>query len=428
MTTINCISQRKTGHITISRHNSQCIIDENNTELIPSRRYSHIWTAYDTAGNYFVVTGFNGKKGIYELGKKEVVPCIYDDINFFRTAGFVSNGKKWAVISGNFEVKSDYIFEQTGFFTKQGTALVKQNAQWVLIDTTGNILKRLAFDEAYQFNENDVFKKAGNNKKYGYVDRNYGTVIPFDYEDVGDATGNKNDVFLVKSNGKWGYINSENKIIVPFKYHYATPIYKGFGLLKDEKFKTIGLVNPSGQVLFDDNRFEDIEYSEESKILYTIKDPVSKKHLTGYLDSSTLKVIIKAQFDKCESFYKEIAVVMKNGLSALIDTTNKLLIPYKYEFLNRWGNNYLATLRGKTGLIDKKGRIIVPLEYENISYGGSFATITRNGLKGILHISGKVLVAPGYDTVQPVSEKVFYGMKGGDKFLINLNGTVKKIE
>jgi WG containing repeat len=405
-----------------------CIIDDNNNELIPSRRYSDIWTAYDSSGKFFVVTNFKRKKGIYELGKAEVVPCIYDDINFFLNHGFVSNGEKWAIMSSNFVIKSDYAFDEYGNFDKDGLALVKQDAQWVLIDTSGKIIKKLNYDKAYRFNESDIYKKAGVNGKFGYVDRKYKIKIPFEYEDVGDAISHKNDVFPAKLNGKWGYINSENKVIVPFKYLYATPIYKGFGLLKGENFKTIGLVNSFGQILFDDSRFEDIEYSEESKVIYKIKDPVSKKYLKGYLDSSTLKVIIKAQFDNCESFFKGMALVKKNGLSALIDTANKPILPYNYEFISRWGDNYLVTLKGKTGMIDRKGKIIVPLEYENCSYGGSFATITKNGLKGILHISGKVLVTPTFDNVQTISEKVFYGTKGSDKFLINLNGVKKKIE
>ncbi len=425
--TVSCFSQRKTNHITISRHNSECIIDENNIELIPSRHYSDIWTTYDT-GKYFVVTGFNGKEGIYELSKKEIVPCIYDDIKMFGNHGFVTKGKNWAVFSRNFKEVSGFIFEDASHFNEEGIALVKQNTQWVLIDTNAAIVNRLPYDEVFQFNEDDVFKKAGNNKKYGFIDRNYKIIIPFEYEDVGVAVNNINDVFPVKKGGKWGYVNKQNHVIVPFKYAYVTPIYKGFGWIRDNNFKTIGLVDSKGKVLFDDSRYVDVEYAEEGKFIYTIKNSITGKYMRGYLDSTSFQVLVEPQFESCEHFNNGLAVVKKNGLSALIGTSGNIVLPYKYEYISRWGNNYFATLKGKTGMTDKSGKIIVPLEFENCSYGGSYATITKAGLKGILDISGKVLVAPKYDDVKAISEKVFYGIKGNKKFLIYQNGSEKEIE
>ncbi len=427
--TVSCFSQRKTNHITISRHNSECIINENNIELIPSRLYSNIWTAYDTSGKYFVVTDFKRKKGIYELGKKEIVPCIYDDIRMHGNHGFVTKGKNWAVFSNNFKEVSDFIFEDAFYFNKEGVSLVKQNAQWVLIDTNAKTIKHLPFDEVFQFNENDIYKKAGNNKKYGFIDRNHKIVIPFEYEDVGDAVyNNTNDVFPVKKGGKWGYVTKLNHVIVPFKYAYVTPIYKGFGWIRDNNFNTIGLVDANAKILFDDSRYVDIEYAEEGKLICTIKKTITGKYIKGYLDSATFQVLIEPQFETCEYFSKGCVIVKKNGLSAIIDTSGSIVLPYKYEYISRWGNNYFATLKGKTGMIDKSGKIIVPLKYENCSYGGSFATITKAGLKGILHISGKVLISPKYDEIKAISEKVFYGIKGNKKFLIYLNGSEKEIE
>jgi len=233
LTTTFCFSQKKTFPITISRHNSQCIIDENNNELIPSRKYTDIWTAYDSARKYFVVTDFNGKQGIYELGNKEMLPCIYEDIKMFGNHGFVNKGNKWAVLSSDFKEVSDFIFEEVSHFNIKGVSLVKHNGKWELVDTNGIILSQLPYDKVIQFNSDDIFKKAGNNGKFGYIDRNYKTVIPFEYEDVGDAVSSLNDVFPVKKEGKWGYVDKLNNVVVPFKFAFVTPIYNGFGLLKD---------------------------------------------------------------------------------------------------------------------------------------------------------------------------------------------------
>lgn len=427
ITTI-CLSQREKKHITISRLNSQCIIDENNLELIPSRQYSYIWTAYDTAGEYFVVTDFNSKRGIYRLGEKEIVPCVYDDIKMFRNHGFVKKGKNWAVLSGDFQKLSEFIFEDVSHFNTQGISLVKQNSHWILIDTNGNKVKTLPYDEVFQFNEDDAYKKAGSNKKYGFIDRNYNIVIPLEYDDVGIAVNNVNDVFPVKKAGKWGYVNSQNEVIVPFKYASISPIYKGFGWIRDSNFRTVGLVNAKGTILFEDGRYRQVEYANEGKLIYTAKSNVTGKFLQGYLDSASFQVLIEPQFEQCENFYNGKAIVRKNGLSAIIDNTGNILIPYNYEFIGRWGDNYVVTLKGKAGMIDKRGKVIAPLEYENCAYGGSYAIITKDGLKGILHISGKILLVPRYDHIQDISENVFYAIKGNNKYLVNLKGEETKIE
>lgn len=346
----------------------------------------------------------------------------------FRNHGFVNKGNKWAVLSSDFKEVSDYVFENVSHFNKQGVSLVKQKSQWQLIDTNGIILSQLPFDKVIQFNTEDIYKKAGNNGKYGYIDRNYKTVIPFEYEDVGDAISSPNDVFPVKKEGKWGYVDKLNNLVVPFKYAFVTSIYKGFGLLKDNNFNTIGVVNSNGKIIFDDKRYSDIEYAQEGKLIYSIKNASTGKNMKGYLDSASFQVKIEAQFDNCEHFNKGFAIVKMNGLSALINKFGKIVIPYQYNYLSRWKNNYFATQNGKTGLIDISGNIIVPLEYENCSYGGSYATITKNNLKGILHISGKVLIMPNYEHIEPITEKVFYVIKSGNRFLIDLDGTEKRIE
>lgn len=415
-------------HIQIYRHNSVCLIDEHNVELIPSGKYTSIWTAYDYAGKYFVVTDFNRKEGIFELGNKEIVPCIYDDIVFFRNHGFVKKENKWAVVSSDFKEVSDFIFDNYSYFNKDGQAIVKIKDRWTVIDSTGKTLSQLPYDEIFSSNEDDAYKKAGNNKKYGLIDKNYKIIIPFEYEDVGNSANNSNYIFPVKKGGKWGYINVNNKVIVPFKYDFVTPLYNGFGWIRDSNSNTIGLINAKGEILFDDGKYSDIEYSQESKLIYTIKNPANGKSIKGYLDSTTFKVIIGAEFESCDTFRNGVAVVSKDGLSAVIDSNGKVVLPYKYELIYRWGENLIVTLNRKTGMIDMKGNILIPLEYDNFSFGGYLATVTKNGLQGIFHYNGKQLILPKYNIIQAISDEVFHGIKGDSKFIINKNGIEKKIE
>lgn len=65
---------------------------------------------------------------------------------------------------------------------------------------------------------------AKKNGKWGYVDKNNNTVIPFEYEQVedrfisDDCRGFDGTYIPVKKNGKMGIINKQNQVVVPFEY------------------------------------------------------------------------------------------------------------------------------------------------------------------------------------------------------------------
>jgi len=416
------------NYITITRYNSRCIIDSDNNELIPSRRYLDIWTTYDSYGKYFVVTDFNKKKGIYEIGNKEIVPCIYDDIEMFGDHGFVTKGERSAVISNDFKVVSDFIFEDVFVFNKDGLAIVKKDARWVLIDTNATIIKQLPYDEVVNFNEDEVYRKAGINNTYGFIDKNYKIIIPFEYEDVGTQINGTNDLFPVKKGGKWGYVNKLNKVIVPLNYFYVTPMEDGYGRIKDSNYNTVGLVDANGIVLIDDDRIVDIGDEEEGKFIYSIKEPTSGERIKGYLDCRTFKVLIEPQFERCESFHNGLAIVESYGYFGVIDTIGNVVIPFKYNSINMWGDKYLVILNRKVGMIDNNGEIIVPFLYDSYACSGPTTDIIKDGLVGIMDSSGKILVAPKYNFIQAISDEVFYASKGDKKYLVNIDGTEKNIE
>jgi len=423
------ISQSREPHIRITRNHSACIINEYNVELIPSGRYRDLWTAYDSSGLYFTVTNFEQKKGVYELGKREVVPCTYTDIRLFGNHGFVTRGEKWAVLSRDFREVSGFVYDDVSHFDERGQSLVRQNNQWLLIDTNAKTVKQLPFNVVTSFSTDEVYKKAGHNKQYGYLDRNYNIIIPFEYEDAGIVNAGVN-LFPVKKGGKWGYVNKRNEVVVPLVYDYVSQVYKGFGWIKDLNYQTIGLVAADGRLLFDDHRYAEIEYGQEGTLICTTKRPMQIAGIfpKGYLDSATLQVLIAPQFEACQPFWNGLAAVKKNGLWGIIDKTGNLVVPYQYEYMDYWAGNYLVSMKNKTGMIDRKGNLLIPVEYEHCSYGGSFATVYKSGRQGLLHYSGKVAVPAIYDEVRPVSDSVFYVVHGNKKFLLYADGKERVVE
>lgn len=213
--------------------------------------------------------------------------------------------------------------------------------------------------------------------KWGAMDINQKTVIPFEYEGLGSAR--YNDYVRAKKNGKWGLIDKSNKRKVPFEYEDIDVLIRptdnimGF-FYKAQRNGKWGLVNEENKVLipFD---YEDIDE-------------------TGSL-SDDIRV----------SFFK----VKKNGKWGLIARKdNKVFIPFDYEELKIAGSKFVAKRNGKLGVIDIFGKVKIPFEYEEIDpivelLGvGKTVIIKKNGKWGKIDENNQVVTPFIYDDIKDV--------------------------
>ena len=103
--------------------------------------------------------------------------------------------------------------------------------RWGYMDLGGNVTIKPQFEEVCSFKNGLAgVKKWG---KWGFIDKNNKTVIPFEYDilkpvhkfkkfyDYNRATFNDYDGELcapVCYKGKWGFINTLNRTVIPFRY------------------------------------------------------------------------------------------------------------------------------------------------------------------------------------------------------------------
>lgn len=79
---------------------------------------------------------------------------------------------------------------------------------------------------------------------WGFVDKNFNTVIPFKYDDADDF---REGLAAVNIDGKWGYIDKHNNIIIPFRYDDASDFKEGLAsVLLNGK---VGFINKKGAVI-----------------------------------------------------------------------------------------------------------------------------------------------------------------------------------
>ncbi len=85
---------------------------------------------------------------------------------------------------------------------------------------------------------------------------------------------------------------------------------------------------------------------------------------------------------------------------------------------------YEDETRGLTGLIDSMGKLIIPMEYDEIRQVGPLQGFycTRNGVTLYADKSGNVYPASGFSYSYPISENYFIGIKNRRKGIINRAG------
>lgn len=170
----------------------------------------------------------NGKWGCLNLDGREVLPCIYDEMDDFRygNPAFVKKDGKYAFVNALGDFITPFCYT-TAASCLSNRAPVSKNGKYGYIDWMGNEIVPLVYDYAFPFygGLGGVVK----NEKLGFIDRYGKVVIPFDYDcrdidrrfiSAGIQYFSYGVIALVIKNGKTGGINNKNEIILPFEYNW----------------------------------------------------------------------------------------------------------------------------------------------------------------------------------------------------------------
>lgn len=145
--------------------------------------------------------GFRNKNG------KVVVPCIYDDADYFSEGvAAVKRGGKWGFINRTGNETVPCIYETVRFFHK-GMAAVKRDGKWGYINQSGRELIPCIYDRVGFLHEGMIdVSRAG---QHGFTDETGWEIIPCAYGEVMPFVDGK---AKVKYNGEWEIFNINDTI------------------------------------------------------------------------------------------------------------------------------------------------------------------------------------------------------------------------
>lgn len=133
---------------------------------------------------------------------------------------------------------------------------------------------------------------------------------------------------------------------------------------------------------------------------------------------------ISKEYDRIGKFGRGgVALVWKNKLIGMINTSGKELVKPEYEKIGSFGSDNLAitTMNGKVGIINLEGKVIVQNIYESISqFNGSLAITKKDGLYGIINKKGKVLVKNEYQKLKVGKYGDVRAVKDGQEILLDI--------
>lgn len=175
--------------------------------------------------NGLVLFSLEGKYD-YMTGALQVPDELrFDDAtNFKNQVAAVKKDGKWALINSNFEMITDYVFDDVvrdAFNTciNNGVIFVKKDDKYYMADAAGNKITDTGFDDAYPFVGSEPAAVCENGK-WGFVDHTGVYVIEPQYE---EAKSFNIGLGAVCENGLWGYINLNGDIRIEHQFYDCQP-------------------------------------------------------------------------------------------------------------------------------------------------------------------------------------------------------------
>ena len=307
---------------------------------------------YDTSlPDLIPIVDKKGKFGYIDKNGNEVVPCKYDDAEYF----------------------------------SEGLAKVKMNGRWGFIDKNGKEVIPCKYDDAWDFSEE--LAKVKMNDKWGFVNKNGNEVIPCKYDDAGGFSEGLAYVQMngkwgfLKKNRKWGFIDKNGNEVIPCKYDDAWDFSEGFALVQMNG--KCGFVDKNGNEVIP-CKYDVACYFSEGLALVQMNDNF------GFIDKNGNEVIPCKYDDACD-FSEGLAKVEMNDKWGFVNKNGKEVVPCEYD--DAWDFSEglaLVQMNDNFGFIDKNGNEVIPCKYDNADdFSKGLASVGKNGCSFYIDKTGK---------------------------------------
>ncbi len=396
--------------------------------------------------------------GFKDANNNMIVDYIYEDYaKFDELISVVRQSKVGYINNQGVEViPCKYGYGSVIFETRKLLYLNKDGL-YGLVDFNGNTILPFQYEESYPQGIEDLFA-VKKNGKYGFISLTQKKeVIPTIYDDVKTAekifdngivsvdNPCQSMIISARKNGKWGAIDLNGKTIIPFMYDDEPDNYRvnlfinGVSIVKqNNKF---GLIDESGKIvipikyksiLIDLNNLDDKLYyvkdfsdretlfSHEGKQLCGYYGEITEtgdykaifkeNDKYGLINLERNKEIIPAKYDELDNISENYARVKQNNLYGYVNaTTGEETFKCEFQDGGAFINGFCKIkMNDKWGYIKAYGYSGVyisceydecrPFRYDNL------AVVEKDGRLGCINTKGKLVIPCIYKSLDNYSQ------------------------
>lgn len=264
-----------------------------------------------------VVQDENYKYGYINEQEQEVIPCQFDSAQDFLPNGFAIVSKEYLYGTIDRAGKSVLPCQYEQIYFEEGSPylLFTQNGSQGIMDFQGKIVLPADYSSVSLFYEKTHYLlRKGELSGAFWLATNQ--LIPAEYDYL---VGMVEGIFLVQKAGKFGVIDTQNHVILPMEYDNIDGRFRYF-VTKDADKGSVH--NKQGTRIFE---------------------------------------IACQDIQECNIGEKSVfAVYQGEGKAGVVDEAGKILIPFEYESLNFYAENFIV--------VGKANRVwVVNLQHEKIS-------------------------------------------------------------
>lgn len=213
--------------------------------------------------------------------------------------------------------------------------IVRKGNYEYLVDERDQPVLHRKYKDIYNVDANHLLVQSPSNDKFGVIDLKEQVVIPFEYDNLVDATIKGKVYFVATKAGKEGLLDSQGRVILPIQ-------------------------------------FEKIEVFSD-RLIETANRPRTRDIVLAHTQGKTRifniqgRPITKEAYDGLDLEYSGI-LVRKKDKYGFLDYRGRVVVPFLYDFITEACNGSLFVVysKRKVGLVDRQHNILLPLQYSEV--------------------------------------------------------------
>jgi hypothetical protein len=373
--------------------------------------------------------------GYIDKDSNVVIPFIYEFLNPFDLAGMAVGqlGEKHGFINIKGETVVPFIYDDLGVFS-EGLAPAKKNGKYGYINRKGEVVIPFQFDKERYFYKTGL-SEASKDGKWGFINKKGEEVVPIKYSEV-DCHKMEEELIFVCSKNKWAIFDKNGNQRTDFIYDEIYGTSNNFDYFAEEYlYKGLLLARKGNQYQY---------LNQDLKIVadfgyYTKAEPITKfgfaivkkEDLYGVINSKNKIVVpfiypfIEHPKRSYQGFYDEY-YIYKNGKIGILNEKAVLITDVIYDSFERDYCKisdssqviFIAKRDNHLGIINKSGEIILPIEYEEIGLfmGSDISMAKKNGLFGIIDSYGNIKLPFEYENITSYKDWDYFILQKGKDY------------